>query len=230
MTDASLISAPNRTLPIQFVPDSARRVLIAADPTGVPDEIRQKEGRELWIIVPGAEAVTTGLNRFDRMIPCDWSRHIPADLPMRYFDCFIGENLLELTDYPLRVLNRLAAALREGGLLVLAVHNQQYHRYVTALASGRWVPAGADVIPAPGPLRFYTAASLTSLVLGCPMLDQKGCGALDKDSPSDFPLDDSGMHRRGHLTVGPLSPAEYPLWLSRRLLLLCTRNSVPPKW
>jgi len=230
MTDTLQNAVPIGTLPIQFVPNAARRVLVAAEVEAVPEGIHRPDGREVWIIVPRAEPAEAALSRFHRVIPCDWSRYIPRDLPTGYFDCIIGENLLELTDHPLQVLNCLAAALREKGLMILAVHNQQYHRYVTALVSGRWIPAGADTIPAPGPLRFYTAASLTSLVLGCPMLDLEVCGALEKDHPDAFPLDTSGMHHRGNMTVGPLSPAEYPQWLTRRHLLVCTRNRVPPKW
>lgn len=231
MTDLARNTTPvsTETPLLRFVPESARRVLIATSPATVPDKVKQSEGREVWIIVPDPNDVAAALERFDRVIPCDWSRYIP-DLPVNYFDCVIGENLLELADDPLRILNRLASVLRKSGILALAAHNQQYHRYVTALASGRWIPAGADVIPPPGPLRFYTAASLASLVLACPMLDQEACAPLEKDAPEAFPLDASDTCRQDNLLIGPLSPAEYPLWLTRRYLLVCTRNGVPPKW
>ncbi|HPU98847.1 MAG TPA: hypothetical protein PLO53_12975 [Candidatus Hydrogenedentes bacterium] len=213
---------------IQLIPASASRVLVAAERPTVLAFAANHAAAEKWGIVKTAEDIAAVHRTLHQAIPCDWSRHLP-DLPINYFDCVAGEHLLEVTDHPLRILNRLACAIREGGVLILSVFNQQYHRCATSLISGNWIPAGSDVISNPGPTRFYTAASLASLVQRCPMLYLEACAPLEKDPPEAFPIDAEGFFQKGNLRVGPLSPAEYTQWLTRRYVLVCSRNGVPPK-
>jgi len=136
-------------------------------------------------------------------------------------DCVVCDDWTACARDPMPLLRELTRVLSPGGTAVFTFPNLQYHRNIAGLAQGQWRTDTTQALRR-AHLRFFTAHEAAAL-LGRAGLTDPACQVLAGDRPEDAPLDPDRCIVHGRVSIGPIAPEEYPLFLAQQYLLLAKR-------
>ena len=154
-----------------FVPARARRILDigcgdGGFAAGLRDE-RRDAGADMEIL--GVELDESAADRarshLDRVLTGSAEARV-AELPDRSFDCIVINDVLEHLAWPENLLRSLHRVLTPGGCLVTSIPNVRYiHNVWDLVVRGDW-EYGDEGIRDRTHLRFFTRASMRTLLEG----------------------------------------------------------------
>jgi 2-polyprenyl-3-methyl-5-hydroxy-6-metoxy-1,4-benzoquinol methylase len=141
---------------LPFIPLTARRILEAGCSQGrFGEQLKARGATEVWGIEPNAQAAEQARRRLDRVLEGTIERAI-ENLPEKYFDCIVFNDVLEHLVDPWQVLSAIRAKMGPGGTLVASIPNVRYFPVLKALAlHSEWRYASEGVLDRTH-LRFFT--------------------------------------------------------------------------
>ena len=89
------------------------------------------------------------------------------DLPNKYFDCIVFNDILEHVRDPWNVLKRFKSYLKEDGCIIASIPNVRYYNNVKRLLLHKsWDYESSGILDY-GHLRFFTKKSILSMFYEC---------------------------------------------------------------
>ncbi len=145
---------------LPFIPLSSERILEIGCGAGTFGlEIKKRQCCEIWgieIVEGQAQKASTIL---DKVIIGDVGERL-RDLPGRYFDCIVCNDILEHLVDPYTLLDDLKRYVTAEGVLVTSIPNVRYYRVVkNLLLYGDWEYKDSGVLDKTH-LRFFTRKSI----------------------------------------------------------------------
>ena len=165
MNDVTYYSHP-RPMMRAYVPDAARRILDVgcgdgAFAAGLRDD-RGDRDLEIWGLELDPAAARRAATHLHRVLQGSAEASL-GDLPGRYFDCVVMNDLLEHLVEPEEFLRRLHGVLAPGAVLVASIPNVRYFPHVWGLVRhGDWEYRDEGILDRTH-LRFFTRASMRGL-------------------------------------------------------------------
>ena len=160
--DSSYFAGERREM-LPFVPAEARTILDVGCATGCFGQaLKTSRTLEVWGIelMPAAAAVAQ--TKLDHVVEGTYDAALPQ-LPKRYFDCLIFNDVLEHMENPYRALDLAHTVLAPNGVVVASLPNIRYLPVLRELVwNGRWdyVPSG---ILDRTHLRFFTRQNILEM-------------------------------------------------------------------
>lgn len=171
MADATSYHGHLRPQMRAFVPRGARTLLdvgcgVGAFAEGLRAERRdQGQDLEIWGLELDEDAARQAASRLDRVLAGDAVARV-AELPDRYFDCVVLNDVLEHLARPDQLLAALHRVLAPGGLLVASLPNVRHFFNVWDLVvRGDWEYQDEGIRDRTH-LRFFTRSSMRTLFAG----------------------------------------------------------------
>lgn len=166
------------------LPADATRVLVAGVREGdLALTIRlARPGIELTGLEGDPAAAARARARIGRVGTVD-PDGVPEGFEPRSFDAVVCDRWLERAADPLAALRRLVFLLRPEGTLLLAAHNAQHHRVITALLRGD-LHYGTDGAASVGNRRLLTYATLIKTMLDAGLIPRLLTVYVDRLAPS----------------------------------------------
>jgi len=168
MADAASYHGHLRPQMRAYVPRSARTLLdvgcgAGAFAEGLKAERRgQGQDLEIWGLELDEDAARQAASRLDRVLAGDALVRV-AELPDRYFDCVVLNDVLEHLARPEQLLVALHRVLAPGGLLVASLPNVRHFFNVWDLVvRGDWEYQDEGIRDRTH-LRFFTRSSMRTL-------------------------------------------------------------------
>lgn len=145
---------------LPFIPKHARRILdVGCSEGGFGAELKKAFNAEVWGIEFVAAAAETAKQRLDRVFVGDVIEKM-KELPDRYFDCVVFNDVLEHLVDPYQVLLLIRSKLSSTGLVVASIPNVRYFRNLfNLIVRGDWRYEGFGTLDKTH-LRFFTKKSI----------------------------------------------------------------------
>lgn len=147
----------------RYLPKDARIILdVGCGEGGFGEFIKKQRDAEVWgieLFPIAAEKARTKLDRvFVGNIETD-----RFDLPEKYFDCIVFNDVLEHLYYPWDVLNKVKALLKDNGHVVASIPNIRYYEQMKKLLiKGDWEYESWGIMDRTH-LRFFTLNSIRKM-------------------------------------------------------------------
>ena len=142
----------------RFLPSSPGKVLEIGCGEGTFAE-SIADAKERWGVEPYPEAAAIARSRLDRALNATFDEAV-ADLPVRYFDTIVCNDVIEHVPDHDRFLCKIKDLLTDGGSLVGSIPNIRYYRTLFDLVFAKdWRYADAGILDRTH-LRFFTEKSL----------------------------------------------------------------------
>jgi len=111
---------------LTFIPDSAGKILdVGCGEAVFSSLVKQKTGAEVWGIEIDKKAASIAERKIDRVISGSFEALI-NDLPDKYFDCIVFNDILEHMADPYSMLLKIKNKLAEEGFVVSSIPNVLY--------------------------------------------------------------------------------------------------------
>ena len=154
-----------------FVPAGARRILdVGCGDGGFAAGLRAERDKagaalEIWGVELDEQAADRAAAHLDRGLPGAAETRV-AELPDRWFDCVVINDVLEHLAWPENLLRSLHRVLAPGGCLVTSIPNVRYiHNVWDLVVHGDWEYGDEGILDRTH-LRFFTRASMRTLLEG----------------------------------------------------------------
>lgn len=187
-----------------FVPLDAIRILEVGCAQGYFGEaLKAGTPREVWGVETGAAAASEAEGRLDRVLCGDIAALID-ELPVRYFDAVVFNDVLEHLIDPYDVLTRIKPLFADHGVVVSSIPNIRFYpTFYELLAHKKWEYEESGILDRTH-LRFFTVDSIRAMYerLGYEVLRHEGINGLDR-LPKRF-------HLANAILRGRLSDMRYP--------------------
>jgi 2-polyprenyl-3-methyl-5-hydroxy-6-metoxy-1,4-benzoquinol methylase len=117
----------NRQEMLKYVPTQASRVLEVGCGYGNFGELLKKNYEmEVWAIELNQKAAEIAKQKLDKVICDDFSQAKTLDLPHKYFDCIIFNDVLEHMIDPYSILIESKDLLTSEGIIIASIPNVRY--------------------------------------------------------------------------------------------------------
>jgi 2-polyprenyl-3-methyl-5-hydroxy-6-metoxy-1,4-benzoquinol methylase len=146
---------------LRYIPRDASTVLDVGCAGGSFGELLKRERTvEVWGIEPNEDASKAASQRLDKVI-CDvFSNRL--ELPEKYFDCIVFNDVLEHLVDPYSVLEECKYLLKDKGCIVASIPNVRYFDNIwNLLVDKNWEYSDWGILDKTH-LRFFTLRSITS--------------------------------------------------------------------
>jgi 2-polyprenyl-3-methyl-5-hydroxy-6-metoxy-1,4-benzoquinol methylase len=187
---------------LEFVPEDSRRILDVGCGEGLfSEEIKRKLRAEVWGIEYDSNAAEKAKCKVDKVLHGDLNALID-NLPEKYFDCIVLNDVLEHLVDPYTVLARLKVKLVENGVIVASIPNVWHISVLKELfLHKQWKYTDAGILDRTH-LRFFTKKSILEMfdATGFDVIRIKGI-----NKTSSF----RKFHLWNILCLGYLSDAKY---------------------
>ena len=148
---------------VPFIPKGAKRILdIGCGEGGFGAELKKQFNVEVWGIefIPAAAGIAQ--RKLDRVLVGDVMEKL-KELPDKYFDCVIFNDVLEHLVDPYQVLVSMKSKFGPHGTVVASIPNIRYFRALFDLAiRGRWHYEESGTLDKTH-LRFFTKKSVREM-------------------------------------------------------------------
>jgi len=160
--DYRIYASTMRSEIIQFVPQTANRILDVGCSVGNFGEILKSErSAEVWGVEIDEAAASIAATKLDKII-CG-AFDVDLNLPLKYFDCIIFNDVLEHMVDPNAALVYAKQLLRNGGKIVASIPNVRYFDNLWSLLIHKnWEYVDSGILDRTH-LRFFTINSVSSL-------------------------------------------------------------------
>ncbi|HPT14014.1 MAG TPA: class I SAM-dependent methyltransferase [Bacteroidales bacterium] len=112
---------------LAFVPDSALKILeVGCGDGSFAVQLTTRKDSEIWGVEKHEYSAEIASGRLHKVISGDFESIIGSQLPVKYFDCIIFNDVLEHFHYPERVLIRIKELLVPHGFVVASIPNFRY--------------------------------------------------------------------------------------------------------
>lgn len=116
-----------------YIPKIVRKILDAGCGAGLfGEQIKQKLNVEIWGVEIDEKAASLAKNKIDKLLVGDIC-NLLGELPDRYFDCIVFNDLLEHLLDPFTVLNKIKSKLTKDGVIVCSIPNIRYFKILKEL-------------------------------------------------------------------------------------------------
>lgn len=150
---------------LQFIPQEAKKILDVGCGIGAFTEQLLSNGREVWGLEPDQTSAQIASEKLFKVIIGKVEDGI-NDLPDKYFDVIVFNDVLEHLVDPWYVLEKIKAKLGIGGRLVCSIPNVRYIRNLGHLLIDRnWQYGNFGILDSTH-LRFFTRKSISNLFKG----------------------------------------------------------------
>jgi len=171
----------SRTEMLKFIPNLSKRILDIGCGEGLFASIlKQKFNSEVWGIEINNAAARLAERRVDRLLKGDVTDLI-KDLPKRYFDCVVFNDILEHLADPFNLLLKAKDIISEKGVIVCSLPNVRYcHVLKGLIINKQWRYEDCGVLDKTH-LRFFTKKSImqTFRALDYEILTIEGINSVD---------------------------------------------------
>jgi 2-polyprenyl-3-methyl-5-hydroxy-6-metoxy-1,4-benzoquinol methylase len=152
--DYRIYASTMRSEIIQFVPQTANRILDVGCSVGNFGEILKSErSAEVWGVEIDEAAASIAATKLDKII-CG-AFDVDLNLPLKYFDCIIFNDVLEHMVDPNAALVYAKQLLRNGGKIVASIPNVRYFDNLWSLLMQK-IGKSVDIDSGPNSFRrFY---------------------------------------------------------------------------
>ncbi|MBW0017764.1 MAG: class I SAM-dependent methyltransferase [Mycobacterium sp.] len=148
---------------LRFIPEDARRVLELGCGEGVfSAQLKRGRGAEVWGIEYNEQAARRAGEHLDQVLAGDANDRI-AELPDKYFDAVICNDVLEHLIDPRDTLTRLRGKLKPDGVVVASIPNIRYLPALGKVVFRRDFPQEDFGIFDRTHLRFFTRSSIVRM-------------------------------------------------------------------
>jgi 2-polyprenyl-3-methyl-5-hydroxy-6-metoxy-1,4-benzoquinol methylase len=164
---------------LEFIPSSAKKILDVGCGEGWFGEQLKKVGKEIWGIEIDRKSAFAGEGRLFRVIVGDAVSAI-SDLPDKYFDCVVCNDVLEHLVDPYNFLLKMKLKLSPEGLIVASIPNVRYfYNLKKLLIEKQWKYENFGILDKTH-VRFFTEKSIreTFNFLGFEILRIQGINAF----------------------------------------------------
>lgn len=147
---------------LRVIPSTSRRVLDVGCAGGEFGKTLKaaNASREVWGVEPRPDVAQHAGSAYDRMLT---GRYPDVQLPERFFDCIVFNDVLEHMVDPCLVLTTTHRYLTDDGVVVASIPNVRFVPVVANLAfRGRWEYQDAGVLDRTH-LRFFTRRSMVEM-------------------------------------------------------------------
>jgi len=153
-----------RTEMLAFIPPSVLRTLEVGCGAGTfSAQIKDKLGAETWGVEYQPDAANLAAQKLHRVLACSVESALP-DLPQRYFDCIIFNDVLEHLVDPYAMLVMVQDLLSKTGVVVASIPNiRHWPEFVDYTLRGNWNYVNAGVLDRTH-LRFFTKKSIVATI------------------------------------------------------------------
>ena len=166
----------NREDMLKYIPQTVSKTLDLGCAEGNFSALmKNKFNAECWGVEIDSRAAQIAGTKLDKVIVADVARCLP-DVPDKYFDCVICNDILEHLPDPYSLLLDIKQKLTAGGLLVASFPNVRYCRILFDLVMrGNWDYKEFGILDRTH-LRFFTYKSLLNMfpALGYELLTIEG--------------------------------------------------------
>jgi 2-polyprenyl-3-methyl-5-hydroxy-6-metoxy-1,4-benzoquinol methylase len=147
---------------LEFVPPSARTILeVGCGAGGFGGALRRQGQREVWGVEVNPAVAKRAASQLDRVLVGEFPTVV--ELPERYFDCVVFNDVLEHMIDPWGALRATRRLLTEGGVVVASIPNVRYLPLLyKLLVRGDWTYAPSGVLDSTH-LRFFTVKSMREM-------------------------------------------------------------------
>jgi 2-polyprenyl-3-methyl-5-hydroxy-6-metoxy-1,4-benzoquinol methylase len=146
---------------LPFIPRGAKRILDVGCGAGAfASEVAKVVPAEIWGIEIDPKTAARAASVFHRLITGD-ANDKAAELPDRYFDCIVCNDVLEHVVEPFALLDKLRSKLAPGGVVVASVPNVRYVKNLYHLLAQKDWEYQDEGIRDRTHLRFFTQKSMT---------------------------------------------------------------------
>lgn len=112
---------------LAFVPDKVYKILeIGCGDGSFAVQLKTRKDSEIWGVEKHEHSAEMASGRLHKVISGDFESIIDSQLPSKYFDCIIFNDVLEHFYYPERVLMRIKQLLVPQGFVVASIPNFLY--------------------------------------------------------------------------------------------------------
>lgn len=174
----------NRHEMLGYIPQSASKILDIGCASGSFGQLLKiKNSAEVWGIEPNEKAAKMADQRLDKVI-CDVF-HCQLDLPEKYFDCIVFNDVLEHLINPYAALTVVKKFLTYNGAVVASIPNVRYFGNIwNLLVDKTWEYTEEGVLDKTH-LRFFTYKSMISTFenVGYTVSCIEGINPLDEIDP-----------------------------------------------
>ena len=148
---------------LEFMPQDAATVLEIGCANGnFGYRLKQRGAREVWGVEVVETAAQQARNILDRVLVGDIAQLIDQ-LPERYFDLVVCNDVLEHLVDPFTVLDRLKSKISPRGALVSSIPNVRfYHTLYALVAHKQWEYQESGILDRTH-LRFFTVRSIRTM-------------------------------------------------------------------
>ena len=148
---------------LQYLPDSATKILVVGCGTGVfAEAVKKKNNAEVWGIELMDFAAKEASKILDKVLSGPCEEHI-SSLPKDYFDAIYFNDVLEHLIDPYSVLADLKSNLSENGVIISSIPNVRYHGVLRQLLFEKnWKYENHGVLDKTH-LRFFTKKSIKDM-------------------------------------------------------------------
>ncbi len=157
----------DRTEMLAFIPPSVERTLeIGCGAGNFSAQIKEKLGAETWGVEHQQDAANLAAQKLHRVLSGDVESALP-DLPQRYFDCIIFNDVLEHLVNPCSMLVKVQELLSKTGVVVASIPNiRHWPEFVNYTLRGDWNYVNVGVLDRTH-LRFFTKKSIIATFAQC---------------------------------------------------------------
>jgi 2-polyprenyl-3-methyl-5-hydroxy-6-metoxy-1,4-benzoquinol methylase len=148
---------------VRFVPDNSRRILdLGCGEGSFGAVLKSLMNCEVWGVEIDDAAARIAEKKYDK-VTCGDFLSLEKELPLKYFDCVIANDVIEHFADPAEVLSRIGQLLAPNGKLVFSIPNVRYFENLYELIIKKdWKYRSSGTLDF-GHLRFYTKKSITDL-------------------------------------------------------------------
>lgn len=158
----------NRDEMHRFIPEKINNILEVGCGTGIfGKNLKSKRNNiGVWGIEISKSAAEAAKTRLDKVIIADIEND-SIDLPKKYFDCIVFNDVLEHLKYPCAVLKKIADYLIDDGCVVASIPNVRYFYNIKELLKNKeWRYEGSGILDKTH-LRFFTIKSIKEMFESC---------------------------------------------------------------
>lgn len=156
----------NRSEMLKYISSDALKILeIGCGNGGFGKLVKSKQSCEYWGVEPDKNSCKTAAENIDVIINEEYSPN--TQIPIKYFDIIVLNDVLEHMSYPERVIIDLKKHLKENGKLISSIPNLRYLPFLYRLAfKGEFEYENAGIMDRTH-LRFFTQKSIVNMFQRC---------------------------------------------------------------
>lgn len=195
--DTSYFAVERREM-LEFVPRDARTVLDVGCATGgFGRNLKTTRSIEVWGIEMMPAAAAIARSNLDHVVEGTYDSVLP-ELPKRYFDCLIFNDVLEHMENPYRALDLAHSLLKPGGAVVASLPNIRYWPILRQLVwNGRWDYTESGILDKTH-LRFFARQNIFEMFTNHGFAVERLVGINSKPTGVKFKLLNAILGGRFH--------------------------------